>query len=204
MNDVAGRPHLKQIKGPANLAVVEITHPAAGDYYLYAEKPDDLLFTENETNFARIDNSPANNPFVKDAFHRYLVNSEKDAVHPDREGTKVAALFDGDIDAGQTRTIRLRLTDTRHNKPFAKFDAIFSNRQAEADEFYKVIHSHAEADHRQLSGQKHPSWMRSSTISPGAFWQAHPACASTVGEKSFTYLRSSNGMERISSNGFYR
>ncbi len=38
MNDVVGKPHLKQIESPSDLAAVEIKHPAAGDYYLYAER----------------------------------------------------------------------------------------------------------------------------------------------------------------------
>ena len=139
MNNVAGKPHLKQIKGSSDLAVVEIKHPTAGDFYLHAENADDLLFTDNETNSARFNSSPDSNPFVKDAFHRYLVNSETDAINPDREGTKAAALFDGDIEPGKSRTLRLRLTDIRHEKPFAEFDAIFTKRLAEADEFYNTI-----------------------------------------------------------------
>lgn len=139
MNDVAGKPTLHQGKGPLNLPMVEIQHPAAGDYYLYADRSDDLLFTDNETNSARLEMSSHGNPFVKDAFHRYLVNGETKAVNPDRTGTKVAALFDGDIDPGQSRTLRLRLADTRHEKPFADFDSILGKRQTEADEFYDAV-----------------------------------------------------------------
>jgi len=139
MNEVPGRPHLKQIQGTSGLAAVEIKSPAAGTYNLFAENPDDLLFTNNETNFARIDHSRNGNPYVKDAFHRYLVNGDKDAVNPAREGTKVAALFSGDIDPGTSRTIRLRLAATRHEKPFAEFDTIISQRMTEADEFYDAI-----------------------------------------------------------------
>ena len=139
MNDVAGKPHLMQNKDESNVAMVAIKHPAAGDYYLYAEKADDLLFTENETNLERLNHSPNGNPFVKDAFHRYLVNGEKDAVNPHREGTKVAMIFDRDIDPGQSRTIRLRLGNTQIDTPFADFDAIFAQRKGEADEFYQAI-----------------------------------------------------------------
>jgi len=139
MNDVAGKPHLMQYKDESDVAMVAIKHPTAGDYYLYAENADDLLFTENVTNLERLDHSPNGNPFVKDAFHRYLVNGEKDAVNPDREGTKVALIFDRDIDPGQSRTIRLRLANTQIDTPFADFDAIFAQRQGEADEFYEAI-----------------------------------------------------------------
>ena len=69
--------------------------------------------------------SPNGNPYVKDAFHRYLVNGEEDAVNPAREGTKVAALFRGAIDPGASRTIRLRLAGTSHENPFAEFDTNF-------------------------------------------------------------------------------
>jgi hypothetical protein len=139
MNDVPSQPHLKQIQETSHHAAVEVKHPTSGSYYLYAENPDDLLFTDNETNVARFDNSPNGNPYVKDAFHRYLVNGEKDAVNPAREGTKVAALFSGGIEPGGSRTIRLRLAETRHEKPFDEFDTIFSQRLTEADEFYKAI-----------------------------------------------------------------
>lgn len=139
MNDVAGRPHLKNVEGPAGLSAVKIKHPAAGDYYWYAENAADLLFTDNETNFARFGKAPGTRPFVKDAFHRYLVDGETGAVNPAREGTKVAALFDGDIDPGQSRTIRLRLADAGHEQPFAEFDAIIAERRTEADEFYGSI-----------------------------------------------------------------
>ena len=139
MNDVAGRPQLKRIGGPGAVATVEIHHPAAGAYYLYAENPNELLFTENETNAARIDASADDLSFVKDAFHRYLVNGETDAVNPAGEGTKVAVLFDGVIDPGRSRTLRLRLAGTPHETPFADFDTVVAKRQAEADDFYGAI-----------------------------------------------------------------
>ena len=130
MKDVPGKPHLKQIKGTSDLASVEINHPASGTYFLYAENADDMLFTENETNSARFDKSRKGNPHVKDAFHRYLVNGEKEAVNPAREGTKVAALYNGDIGPGMSRTIRLRLANTSQERPFAEFDTVFSQRLA--------------------------------------------------------------------------
>ena len=139
MNDVSGKPHLKQIQGSSDQDAVEVNHPTSGAYFLYADNADDMLFTENETNLARFGESPNDNPYVKDAFHRYLVNGDKAAVNPAREGTKVAALFNCDIDPGKMRTIRLRLTNTSHAKPFAEFDTIFSQRLTEADEFYASL-----------------------------------------------------------------
>ena len=139
MNDVPGKPLMVQADGTAHHAAVEIKHPATGIYYLYAENAEDLLFTDNETNSARFDGSPNKNPYVKDAFHHYLVGGDKDAVNPSRKGSKVAALYKDAIDPGMSRTIRLRLAGARHKNPFADFDTIFTQRLAEADEFYRAI-----------------------------------------------------------------
>ena len=139
MGDVPGKPHLSQIEAVAGNAAVEAKHPAAGNYYLYAEKAESLLFTDNETNTARIGGSSNANPYVKDAFHRYLINGEKEAINPAREGTKVAALYSGDIAAGQSRVLRLRLSNQTLSSAFKEFERIFENRRVEADEFYTAI-----------------------------------------------------------------
>ncbi|MEN8807948.1 MAG: hypothetical protein ABF291_10750 [Desulfobacterales bacterium] len=139
MGDTPRKPQLRQIEGKAGTAAVEANHPAAGTYYLYAENAPELLFTENETNTVRFSNSPKDNFYVKDAFHRYLVNGEKGAVNPAREGTKVAALYGGDIATGESRVMRLRLSNQALPSAFKGFDGIFEKRQAEADEFYAAI-----------------------------------------------------------------
>jgi hypothetical protein len=110
MGDVPGKPCLRQISGPKGAAAVEANHPAAGVYYLYAQDSPDLLFTENETNAERLYNLPNSGPYVKDAFHRCLVNGEVEAVNADHQGTKVAALYSGSILGGGSRTVCLRLT----------------------------------------------------------------------------------------------
>jgi hypothetical protein len=110
MGEAPGKPTLHQLDGPAGTAVVEAKHPTAGTYTLSAEGTPTLLFTENETNAERLYNRPNAGPYVKDAFHRYLVNGETGAVNPDQSGTKVTALYRLSLAAGESQTIRLRLT----------------------------------------------------------------------------------------------
>ena len=50
---------------------------------LHAENAPGLLFTENETNIARLVQVPNRTPYVKDAIHNYLVNGQKGAVNPE-------------------------------------------------------------------------------------------------------------------------
>ncbi len=139
MGEVATRPQLKQIEASRGAMKIKAQHAAAGTYYLYAEDPQDLLFTENETNTNRFPNTPGGQRFSKDAFHRYLIQEELDVINPAREGTKAAALYRAEVAPGQNWVIRLRLCNQDLPSAFDDFDAIFDRRRAEADEFYEAI-----------------------------------------------------------------
>jgi hypothetical protein len=59
-----------------------------------------MIFTENDTNFKALYNQKNEQPYVKDAFHRYIVDGEKSAVNPANVGTKFAAWFNFNEDGG--------------------------------------------------------------------------------------------------------
>ncbi|MFM1841620.1 MAG: hypothetical protein RLZZ490_351 [Cyanobacteriota bacterium] len=112
------------------------------DCYLYCENAVDVLFTENETNQARLFNAPNPSLYVKDGINNYVVNGQADAVNPDHMGTKAAPYYQLTIAGGETATVRLRLSHTQLSdsaSPFAQFDQIFAARRQEADEFYDSI-----------------------------------------------------------------
>ncbi len=99
-------------------------------------------------------------PFLKDAFHEYVVGGRKGAVNPGHVGTKAAALYDRTIPAGGSLQIRLRLRKVEKAargtgwEPFKDWDEIFSGRQAEADEFYAALEPPAlSADERAIQRQ---------------------------------------------------
>ncbi len=139
MGDVHGKPVMKKIKAPEGTAAVQADHPAAGTHFLYLEKTPTLLFTENETNNTRLFGTPNAAAFVKDAFHRYLVNGEAAAVNPAQTGTKAAALYVERIEPERACSFRLRLSNTGTPDPFGDFDALFDRRRGEADEFYAQV-----------------------------------------------------------------
>ncbi|HYR45687.1 MAG TPA: glucosidase, partial [Thermoanaerobaculia bacterium] len=100
----------------------------------------ELLTTENETNAARLFGGSNPAPFVKDAFHEYVIAGRRDAVHPERVGTKAAALYRLEIPAGEERVLRLRLSSEAQapRRPFGpEFDRVFAERISEADAFYR-------------------------------------------------------------------
>ncbi len=113
-------------------------HETLGRYHLTCEGAPELLFTENETNAAKLFGAPYAGAFVKDAFHEYIVNRRDGAVNPSREGTKSAAHYHMVVPAEGEQVIRLRLSaDVNGAGVFGQaFDDVFAARVAEADAFY--------------------------------------------------------------------
>ncbi len=130
-----------------------------GDYYLYFEAGGTPLFTENETNTQRLWGVANNSPFVKDAFHRWVINGETSAVNPQTRGTKAAIHYKLVIAAGQEAAVKLRLA--QEDAPAATgdmlsagFDRTFQLRRQEADEFYdSVVPETANEDQRSVMRQ---------------------------------------------------
>lgn len=142
MGDVPSKPVMSQIKGTSNqFAAVKADHPAAGTYTLYAADAGETLFTNNDTDMERLFHQPNETPYVKNAFHRYIIHGEKGAVNPERQGTKCAAVYSKTLEPNETWTLRLRLSRKEHARPFENFDAIFQEKIGEAEEFYLSLHN---------------------------------------------------------------
>jgi len=130
-------------------SAVLATHPDLGRFRLAvdpANAPDvaPLLFIENETNTARLYGSPNRTPYVKDAFHAYIVEGQAGAVNPARVGTKAAVHYQLTVPAGATVTLRLRLCADPETETVETpvelfgpaFDQVFLEREQEANAFY--------------------------------------------------------------------
>src|SRR6266699_7027119 len=140
----AQRPNLRMGRGDAlKVRIIEASHDLLGDYRLYCEGADELLFTENESNGKRLWGFPNPTPFVKDSINDYIILGDKNAINPACVGTKAAAIYEIDIPSGESRTIRLRLKRItkveKSLRPFADFDDLFTKRANEANEFYVAL-----------------------------------------------------------------
>ncbi|MCX5905490.1 MAG: glucosidase, partial [Proteobacteria bacterium] len=129
------KPSLRD-KGPG---VIQASHHELGEYWLYCDGTAELLFTENESNAQRLWNQPSASPYVKDAFHAYIISGQGAAVNPARAGTKAAAHYVLEVPGNGSQTIRLRLTAAPTNDAFRNFEGTFKSRIADADEFYHRI-----------------------------------------------------------------
>jgi hypothetical protein len=132
--DDVRKPVLREAGG-----AVVASHPELGAYTLFCDGAHDLLFTENESNAERLWGQQNATPYVKDAFHRYVVAGERSAVNPAKSGTKAAAHYVLDVPAGGCQVVRLRLAAGAGGDAFGTFDDVFQQRLADTDEFYERI-----------------------------------------------------------------
>jgi len=115
-----------------------------------------LLFTENETNAARLFGSANSAPYVKDGINDCVVAGRDGAANPARTGTKCASHHVLDLAAGEERVIRLRLYSeaARPAAPFgAGFDRTVAARASEADAFHAALPGPADAEARRVARQ---------------------------------------------------
>ncbi|HEV7510847.1 MAG TPA: hypothetical protein VGO27_04070 [Candidatus Acidoferrum sp.] len=159
------RPTIRKTAGLQNCQCVEVEHWQYGKRWLLCAGQPQLLFTENQTDYERIFNIKNPTPFVKDAFHEYLIHKNQAAINPQQNGTKMAAYYPLTLSPGDSATLKLRLTDMdplgemksdskkpgsvpspAHAEPNDEvpsasdfgtgFDRLFDLRQKEADDFY--------------------------------------------------------------------
>jgi hypothetical protein len=123
------------------------------------QKSDEVIFTENDTNFARlVQNYKGAVGYTKDGFDRYLVRGEREAVNPELHGTKSAFVYRMRLNAGASTVLRLRLAREDRGEPATMdqnaFEELFALRQREADAFYgERIPESFNEDERNVSRQ---------------------------------------------------
>jgi hypothetical protein len=150
--EAAVKPTMSEIAPPADAKwAVRAEHQTLGTCHLYGRHRAETLYTENESNAERLWGAPSASPYVKDAFHRYVIQGEKGAVNPARTGTKFGALHTVTVDPGQTATIGLTLSREPLAAAFDRRETIFATRESEAAVFYDDLLPDANTeDHRIL------------------------------------------------------
>lgn len=134
------RPVLRKLDGQRVAVECEADGPMVlvADQASSGENPA-WLFTENETNNKKLFGSANASPYLKDAFHRYIISGDANAVNPAGHGSKTAAHYQLHVGAGQTVTMQLRLAPAEAIPQDAfspAFTNTFTRRIQEADMFY--------------------------------------------------------------------
>jgi hypothetical protein len=157
-NGERDRPSIREARpAPGGGAALVTAHPHEGSFVLGCEGTPELLFTENDTNLARLHGVANGSSFVKDGFHDYVVRGDARAVNPGHVGTKAAARYRLSVAPGSSVVMRLRLRRSALAGEAAvgdDFDAVFAARKEEADAFYDtVIPSRLSTDARNVMRQ---------------------------------------------------
>jgi hypothetical protein len=160
--DDVTRPALRQVAQDKAGGIVALSHRELGERFFYAAEASDLLFTDNETNEQRLRGAPNPSPYVKDGIGNFIVHGDQETVNPEKAGTKVAAHYPLTLGAGESRTVRLRLSNQSLEDPKKAigklcgkaFDSILKKRLQEADEFYaSIIPSSFDSDQSNVMRQ---------------------------------------------------
>jgi hypothetical protein len=140
-NRAAGKPDISQIKAASGTSAAKARHLLLGEFILSCEGEVSLLFTENSTNYERLfPGQPNPTTYVKDGINDFVVLGRMEMVNPEKTGTKVAAHYRQMVSPGKSATVRLRLAANGNAAPFGpEFDAVFTSRLKEADEFYRSV-----------------------------------------------------------------
>ncbi|MBI1767019.1 MAG: glucosidase [Bacteroidetes bacterium] len=132
---------------------IRVSDQKFGDRNLYFDPKADVLFCENETNSGRLYNYPNPGTF-KDGINDYLIFGNPGAVNKVNKGTKAAVNYDLTIPAGESKTVRLRLTSKFSQEPFQDFDKLFDQRLTEANDFFSDLQKGiADEDSRNIQRQ---------------------------------------------------
>src|SRR5262249_46576759 len=127
-----------------------------GERWWYARTeaggPAEFLFTENDTNLARLYGAGNPVPYVKDGINDAVVDGRIDRVNR-TSGSKAAAHFHALVEPDAAFAVQMRLSPREQRAPFAEFDAIVGQRQREADEFYGVTAEGLTDDERLVQRQ---------------------------------------------------
>ena len=131
----------KPLISARNKTSVRASHNRLEPYYFYFQQPDDLLFTENETNTLKVSGLPNATPYVKDAFHDAIINGNNiELLRKKRTGTKCSPVYRLTLEGGGTKTVYLRLSNKIMDNPFSSGTAeLFVQRKEEADAFYASV-----------------------------------------------------------------
>jgi hypothetical protein len=136
------RPEMFALEPFGDVMAVETVEEHLGHFWLYLEGAHEILFTENESNGARLWGVENRTPYVKDAFHDAVIKRRRAATNPAMRGTKVAGRYTLLLEPGQSTTVRLRYGDRARIHPFQDHDVVFERRIREADEFHASITPH--------------------------------------------------------------
>ncbi len=154
--DDVSEPRIERV-GPG---CVSTSHVYVDDFEWQVDPDATLLFCDNENHAERLWNTPGA-AYPKDAFHRYIVDGELDAVRPADAafGTKCGAVHSLSLASGASESVVTRLTRRDVRPPaaastpkdvLAAASLAIDERLADLDDYYAALQHHIACADRRL------------------------------------------------------
>ena len=137
--DGDSKPDISLHENNGNFTSIKAYHSSLNSYWLYGQKPKSILFTDNESNYKKLFNSPNSSTFTKDGINNYVVNGKKDSINPENSGTKASFYYILELAPNEIKTIHLRLASEIITDPLSDLPKIFDQRISEANDFYDLF-----------------------------------------------------------------
>lgn len=177
-----GRDNRKPALQERTPTLIEANCDSIGNYHLTFEPAEKLLFTENESNVARLWGVPGASRFVKDSINDAVIQNDLSFANPNKVGTKAAVHYRFELRPNESQTVRLCLARVEGETPVTPFpvgsqeltppsdplslvlhsppldpdevDSVVRRRRAEADEFYvQLAATRLTDEHRAIHRQ---------------------------------------------------
>lgn len=137
------KPQISVDKQTKSYTGIRAEHPKFSTYHFYAQKPERLLFADNETNNERLFGVPNAGPRPKDAINDAVISNNYSAFEGADVGTKLGLQYIREVAGKSSETFVFRLTSKAIGRTPLEgdFETIFQKRITEADEFYQQFSS---------------------------------------------------------------
>jgi Glycosyl hydrolase family 63 C-terminal domain len=133
---------------------LQTEHDTLEPMYFFFEATDELLFTENETNFQRLFDLKNASAYVKDSFHSYIISGDRTTINPALRGSKTAPVYRLRLGPKQDQSILLRLVAIKDWDGKSQADpAIFDQRKSDTDAFYEWLLGGLGGDRKNVARQ---------------------------------------------------
>lgn len=131
---------------------ISAIHPLVGEYIFIPHKKYPTYYTENETNATRLFGLPSLAPYVKDAFHEYLIQGRKEAVNELQHGTKAAFHVHDTWQAGEEKSFYFILSEKNLPIPNAsQWEGLINENYYSANAFYQKVLEPLEDAHGKVA-----------------------------------------------------
>lgn len=141
--------HRRPVITKVNDGLLKANSTRNGTYYLYFNGGTPL-FCDNETNYKKLYGRRNRTKYSKDGINNHVINGDS-SINVNERGSKAAIWYTDDVEPGETKVYRVRLSRHELDDPWEEHEHIFWQRAQETEEFYdKITPEGIDTEHKHV------------------------------------------------------